>query len=702
MYRDRDARHRTKRPGTRRPLALAFALLAILLLATVPAAAWGSRSAATPSSGATLRLGSRTLTRCATKPVAYCGKLVVPLDYSSPVGPDISIAYRFFPATAGSAKGTVVPVEGGPGYPSSGSVSYSSGTALAGYGPMYGPLLERWNMLTIDNRGTGASAPLRCTPLQGFSGASGASAFQKVLGECANALNGRWRYPDHSPVHASDLFTSAPAAQDMAAVLRALGIDRIDLYGDSYGSFFAQVFAARYPSLVRSVTLDSTYQTAGLDPWYRSSVQSMPADFQAACSRAPACAAAEPGSVWTRIGALAASLRAKPVSATVPGPAGKLEKVTMGVTGLVDLVNDAAEDKLIYAELDAAARALLQSDDAAPLVRLYAQRLAVDEAYFGLPTSEYSIELYFAVGCLDYPQLFDLTSSPAQRASQLAGAEGALPAATYSPFTTAEWLSQDQNTESYTACLGWPAPVVAQQPLPRPPPLLASTVPVLVLGGELDAWTPPADVPKVLAQLGGHTRFVELANSTHVVGEGETNCGSTLVRAFVTHPTAIDTLDASCAPAVAAIHAVGSFAAKLASVVPLEPSPGDNASAAALRLTAAAVQTAGDAVARYAATEATHDRGLHGGTTTAARSGELLTLRRDQLIPGVAVSGTVTLAPAPLAEDGQTAVASLTVTGEGGRPATVTATWTTSGSDAIARVAGEVDGSGVSGMMPAP
>ena len=115
-------------------------------------------------------LGSQTLSRCASKPLAYCGKLDVPLDYGSPAGPDIAIAFRFYPATAGAAKGTVVPVEGGPGYPSIESVSYSSGLGEAGYAPMYGSLLEHWNMLAVDNRGTGASAGLRCPALQEYNG----------------------------------------------------------------------------------------------------------------------------------------------------------------------------------------------------------------------------------------------------------------------------------------------------------------------------------------------------------------------------------------------------------------------------------------------------------------------------------------------------------------------------------------------------
>ena len=60
-------------------------------------------------------------------------------------------------------------------------------------------------------------------------------------------LNHRWKNPNGTYVHASDLFTSALAANDMAAIIEALGIKKVDLYGDSYGSFFAQTFASRYP-----------------------------------------------------------------------------------------------------------------------------------------------------------------------------------------------------------------------------------------------------------------------------------------------------------------------------------------------------------------------------------------------------------------------------------------------------------------------
>jgi hypothetical protein len=113
------------------------------------------------------------------------------------------------------------------------------------------------------------------------------------------------------------------------------------------------------------------------------------------------------------------------------------------------------------------------------------------------------------------------------------------------------------------------------------------------------------------------------------------------------------------------------------------------------------VSTAGDALARFRATEAVRDRGLHGGSVTAGRGGSLLTLSGDQLVPGVRVNGTVTLTPAAIAVNGDGAVASLTVSEPGMPRATFTATWTTAGS-APAEVAGTVGPQAVQGSMPAP
>ena len=70
-------------------------------------------------------------------------------------------------------------------------------------------------------------------------------------------------------------------------MLTKLGIDTIDLYGDSYGSFFAQAFAVRHPEFVRSLVLDGTYPIEGLDPWYRTTAVRLRDNLALFCSRSP-------------------------------------------------------------------------------------------------------------------------------------------------------------------------------------------------------------------------------------------------------------------------------------------------------------------------------------------------------------------------------------------------------------------------------
>ena len=570
--------------GRARSLLLA-AVIAAPVAVLVPGLMTRTASAAVlgaaPGSGvpANLRVGSQVLKRCATSPAAFCGTLKVPLDWQSRGGPDISVCYRWYPATgSGRPEGTVLPVEG------------------------------------VDLRGTGCSTVLNCPVLQNYQGPTSTPVFAAVAGTCADALNTRWRGAG-GYVHASDLFTSAASAQDVAAVIRALQVPKVDVYGDSYGSWFAQVFAARYSSLVRSLTLDSTYQVQALDPWYRSTIVTMPGDFDTVCAQTPACAAA---------------------------------------------------------------RALLDHDRPAPLLRLYASRLAVDESYFGVPVSQYSVELYMALSCLDYPQLFPMSASGPARVADLAAAEAALPASTFAPFTTAQWLAMDQNTENYTACLDWPAPTIAQAPVTAAPPFLPPHLPVLILGGSLDTWTPPAGVPEVQAEIGGDSRFVEFANETHVVGEGDSyGCASSMIQAFVTDPATLASLSTSCAAAIPSLRAVGSYPASLSAVTPVTLTSG-RASAITLKLAAAAVQTAGDAVARYSSVGSSPDAGLYGGSVTTSASGNQLTLTGDELVPGVRVSGTVTMGAT-------TVTADLSVRADG-TATSLTGSWPLYGGSAAAAV----------------
>jgi hypothetical protein len=255
----------------------------------------------------------------------------------------------------------------------------------------------------------------------------------------------------------------------------------------------------------------------------------------------------------------------------------------------------------------------------------------------------------------------------------------------------------DQNTENYTACLDWPKPTISEVPIPTSPPFLPASTPVLILGGELDTWTPPAGVPEVEAEVGGDDRFVEFANETHVVGEGDPyGCASSIIQAFVTDPAALSQLDVSCAADIPSVRAVGSYASRLSSVVPLTLTSG-SAGVTTLELAAAALHTAGDAVSRFESIGVTIDSGLYGGSVQA--SGQTLTLSDDELVPGVKVSGTVTITGHTT---GRTVRAALRTQVSGLAEAYVSGSWLLYGGSATATATVTSGGVTGSGSMPAP
>lgn len=662
------------------PIAASIALLGSVAIGA-------GQAHAGPHAASTLRVGTKELHSCGGG--EWCGTLAVPLDHTDAASPTITVCFGYWPATSGSSEGTVLPVEGGPGYSSLGSVGGSGG-----YQDMFGSQLRDHNMLVVDLRGTGCSTPIDCPTLQNWTGPTGTTAYDQATGACAASLNDRWKYSTGGWVQGSSLFTSAESADDVAQVLGALDIAQVTIYGDSYGSWFAQVFAADHPQLVSSVILDSTYQVQSLDPWYRTSVVSMPADQDLVCADTPSCAAFG-SSAWTRIGQVAARLRAAPIAGAVPGPNGTLTTTTMNVVGLVDLVNDATEDPAIYATLDAGDRALLDENDPAPLLRLYAGRTAVDEWYFGVPPSTYSVGLYAAVSCSDYPQLYSMESDPSARPSQLAAAIASLPATTFQPFSTSEWIAMDQNTESYTACLDWPVPTSPVVPVPDSPPFLASSVPVLILGGQLDIWTPPLGVPEVQAELGGNSRFVLFANETHVVGEEDSyGCASSIIQDFVADPRSLQSLDVSCAAAVPTLRAAATYPTTLAATPPANDAA---LSIPVAQLVSASIETAGDEWVRMSALGLSHDVGLYGGRT--AVRGSTLTLKHLSLIPGAAISGTVTTSGA---NEDTVIHATLSASMPGGNTIRLVGTWPAYGGDASASVTVTSAGSTSLATLAAP
>jgi pimeloyl-ACP methyl ester carboxylesterase len=604
-----------------------------------------------------LRVGGVTLRPCrlGADVRSWCGSLLLPLDPGVSTEGRIRIGFGWFPRRDPTlpAAGTIVAQEGGPGYPATGTAP--------DFVDMLGSLLQRHNLLVVDARGTGRSTPIDCEPLQSLPSPAPPAQFAAAVAACGRQLNHTFPLAGGGFVHASDLFTTANTAADMADVIRALDLGKVDLYGDSYGTYFAQSFLARYPQRLRSVVLDSAYEARDLNPWYTSTVTTAQRAFDTVCQRALGCP--KRGSVWRRIGQLAALLRSSPITGSAVGTGDARHRYTVDITALVNLVNDAGYDFDPYRQLDAAVRAYLYHRDASPLLRLYAQDVGYDYSDYSANASYYSDGLYMAVGCTDYPQLFSMKSTVSQRRAQLAASIAALPPKVFAPFSTAEWINVLPYTEMYTGCLTWPAPAHTSNP-PVPPRVSmdATHVPVLILNGSLDSLTPARGGAHIQHQIGADAQSVVVANTVHLVAlDSPHECGPLLVRHFISRPFA--RLNTACAARVPAVRAVPSFPRKVVAVAAARgrgPLP-------MRRLATIAVAEAGDALTRFNYVDGYRDLGLRGGTVRYDRAGDA-TLRSVRYTVDTRTTGRVFVTR--VGGRGR-----LTVTGPRGRPTTFTFSW---------------------------
>ena len=541
---------------------------------------------------------------CLGIPGAECGTLEVPLDPRDPGLGMTDVGFLRYPRRKQDlpSLGTIVAVEGGPGY--------STIASRWWYRDLYKPLLGRRDLLLMDLRGTGRSDAVDCPALQSYRG-----SWKRNVALCGKQLG---------PL--SERYGSAFSAADLVAILDALGIDRIDIYGDSYGTFFAQTFAVRFPERTRTVTLDGAYPIDNDDPWWRDTNRAIADAFRDTCARDRVCAL-EDGDPMNTIARLARRVRAVPIVGKAFNADGRLRSVRVSIDSLIGLTTSAATTPTIYRELVAAARAVMRPErpDPAPLLRLAAENDYVGGAG---DIHTYSEGQATATGCNDYPQLWDIEAPISERTAQYLGALEALRVDdpdVFAPFAVDEWVVSSSTL--FTSCIRWPAPV---DHVPAKPPGSAyPNVPVLVLNGSLDSLTSPEGAEAVATRFPNAT-YVEVPNTTHVTALGDLlDCTSALVLDFV-RTTVVG--DPSCVEAYPPIRLAGSFPKRAAAL----------GYSSANRAALVAVGTLGDVLARWWSMTGTHGAGLRGGGfETHGYRNPVFVLRGVRWVRDVAVSGTV-------------------------------------------------------------
>ena len=173
---------------------------------------------------------------------ARCGTLEVPLKPGDPHGETIELFVAVVPALAEQpSPDPLMVIAGGPGE--------AATRFYVTVEQAFSRVARDRDIVLVDQRGTGASAPLRCAGVQEddpFLRAGGVDAMIDANVRCLGEL-------DHDPRY----FTTSVAVRDLERVRETLGYEELNLYGVSYGTRVAQHYLRRYPHRTRRVILDS-------------------------------------------------------------------------------------------------------------------------------------------------------------------------------------------------------------------------------------------------------------------------------------------------------------------------------------------------------------------------------------------------------------------------------------------------------------
>jgi pimeloyl-ACP methyl ester carboxylesterase len=233
----------------RRP-ARTMALLLAAIVITVSSSSCGSNA---PASGALpgRALDGRELAACTisgsvpvqAEAAALCGTLEVPEDPSRPTGRRIGLRVAVVPAVAKvPAPDPLFVLAGGPGDASTQFFAWLPG--------FYTDVHATRDIVLVDQRGTGDSNPLVLAAMPDTAGLSDSEADARLAAWASDSLAAL----DADP----RMYTSTLAADDLDAVRAALGYDKIDLYGTSYGGELAQYYLRQHEDRVRVAILDGT------------------------------------------------------------------------------------------------------------------------------------------------------------------------------------------------------------------------------------------------------------------------------------------------------------------------------------------------------------------------------------------------------------------------------------------------------------
>ncbi|MFJ3199427.1 alpha/beta hydrolase [Streptomyces sp. NPDC086989] len=182
-----------------------------------------------------------------------CATLHVPLDYAKPEGETIPLALIRAKARDKSKRlGSLVFNFGGPG---------GSGiSTLPGAAKEYEALRERYDLVSFDPRGVGRSAPVRCEDDKQLDAYYAQDSSPDTPQQEKTYLDNLAKYQrackDNSG-HLLPYVGTENAARDLDRIRQALGDEKLNYFGISYGTELGGVYAHLFPKKVGRAVFDA-------------------------------------------------------------------------------------------------------------------------------------------------------------------------------------------------------------------------------------------------------------------------------------------------------------------------------------------------------------------------------------------------------------------------------------------------------------
>ena len=428
---------------------------------------------------------------------AVCGRLTVPEDRSHPEGRQIDLNVRVVPAVASDpAPDPVFFLAGGPG----GAATQNWWSA-----PDLFPIVH-WDrdIVLVDQRGTGDSNQLLWQDTPDLSGLSRHEMSVTLAAWLDQALAGL----DADP----RFYASPQAADDLDDVRIALGYDRIDLYGGSYGATLAQYYLRQHGSHVRSVVLDggTLLDVPIFERLPRSSQAALDSVLER-CAADTRCHAAFPDPAGDLERAMA-RLAKHPVRTAVRDPWTD-EPIVVNAAALAGEIHD------LLVVSDSADVPLVLHQAATGEIEPIAERIR--DASEDPSTSAQAMVMYWSIACAEGWARFD----PGKTAHLGAGS----------------YLLSNELDVARSARLGCGLMPEASL-LPGDAEPVRSDVPVLLLNGMEDPQDPPSNVADAGTEL-PNSLAIAVPALGHTVGH--VGCLPSIVAAFF-EAGSVDGLDTSC------------------------------------------------------------------------------------------------------------------------------------------------------------